>query len=137
MTDVFSRVERSRIMRGIRTKNTRPELQVRSAIHRMGYRFRLHRRDLPGRPDIVLARHQTVVFVHGCFWHRHRRCKRATIPQANRAFWAAKLTKNATRDLLTVKTLRRLGWRVLTVWSCQTKDPHRLEETLRKALPSD
>lgn len=116
--DVVDRVTRSRMMSGIRGKNTRPERAVRSFLHRAGMRFRLHAR-LPGKPDVVLPRYRAVVFVHGCFWHRHAGCRYATIPASNAAFWRAKFTANKQRDAVVRRQLGRLGWRVHVVWSCQ------------------
>ena len=110
--DRLTQARRSWNMSHIRGKNTKPELVVRSLLHRMGYRFRLHGKKLPGRPDIVLPKYRTVVFVHGCFWHRHRGCKNCTTPTNNRSFWVAKLEGNAARDRLNRRALVRLGWRV-------------------------
>ena len=122
-------------MSGIRGKDTRPELVVRSALHRLGYRFRLHRRDLPGTPDIVLPKHHTVVFVNGCFWHQHRGCRRATLPLTNREFWKVKLNRNAERDKSNIARLKRLGWRTVVIWSCQANTPALLMARLRLRLP--
>jgi DNA mismatch endonuclease (patch repair protein) len=108
-------------MSRIRGKDTTPEMAVRSALHRLGYRFRLHGKGLPGRPDIVMPRYRTVVFVHGCFWHRHAGCRNCTTPTNNRDFWVAKLAGNAARDKKHALALRRLGWRVMVVWECQTE----------------
>jgi DNA mismatch endonuclease (patch repair protein) len=110
---------RSRIMAAIRGTDTAPELLVRSLLHRQGLRFRLHVRGLPGRPDIVLPRHRTVVLVHGCFWHRHLGCPRSSLPATNRAWWVAKLRRNRARDRRTLAALRAHGWRVIVVWECQ------------------
>jgi DNA mismatch endonuclease (patch repair protein) len=110
------------MMSGIRGRNTKPELQVRSYIHRQGLRFRLHARDLPGHPDLVLPKYKTVVFVHGCFWHRHRGCRFAYTPKSNTTFWRAKLEGNAARDAVHARTLRHLGWKVITVWECATSE---------------
>lgn len=118
MTDVVNRATRSRMMSGIRSKDTRPERFVRSALHRAGFRFRLHAR-LPGKPDVVLPKYHTVVFVHGCFWHRHASCRYATTPASNAAFWREKFAANKQRDSVVKRQLRRLGWRVRVVWSCQ------------------
>jgi DNA mismatch endonuclease (patch repair protein) len=111
---------RSWNMSRIRGRDTRPEVTVRSVLHRLGFRFRLHRRDLPGRPDIVLARHRTVVLVHGCFWHRHPRCRFAYSPKTNVHFWNQKFMANVRRDRWDRRRLRGLGWRVVVVWECQT-----------------
>lgn len=108
-------------MSRIRGKDTAPEKLVRSVLHRMGYRFGLHGKGLPGRPDIVLAKYQTVVFVHGCFWHRHAGCKKCKTPTARRARWLAKLEGNVARDRRHARALRKLGWRVVVVWECDTE----------------
>lgn len=121
MRDRLSRERRSWNMSRIRGKNTGPELVVRSALHRLGYRFRLHGKKLPGRPDVVLPKYRTVVFVHGCFWHRHRGCRNCTTPTNNRSFWVEKLEGNAARDKVRVRALRKLGWRVVVVWECETE----------------
>lgn len=110
-------------MSRIRGKDTGPEKAVRSVLHRMGYRFRLYGRKLPGRPDIVLPKYQTVVFVHGCFWHRHRGCRNCTTPTNRRAWWLAKLDGNVARDRVHAATLKKLGWRVIVVWECETEKP--------------
>ena len=117
MADVVDRATRSRMMSGIRGKNTKPELLIRKALHAEGLRFRLHRKDLPGRPDIVLPRYRAVVFVHGCFWHRHD-CKLFRLPSSNTAFWDAKLQQNQLVDESTVAKLLAEGWRVAIVWEC-------------------
>lgn len=121
MTDVHSRETRSRNMAAIRSTNTRPEMRVRSALHALGYRFRLHRKDLPGRPDIVLPKYRTAILVHGCFWHCHR-CKYGSVVPATRAdFWAAKRAGNVARDRRNRAALRRLGWRVVVLWECEVR----------------
>ena len=135
MADTLSPQKRSRLMSRIRGKNTKPELLVRSLLHSMCYRFRLHRRDLPGNPDIVLPRHGVCIFVHGCFWHLHSKCKYARIPKTRTAWWRKKLEGNATRDKRHAAALRRLGWRVITVWECQTEKPARLLKRLQAILP--
>ena len=113
---------RSRNMAAIRGKDTAPELAVRKMLHGMGLRFRLHRKDLPGRPDIVLPRHRTVVFVHGCFWHRHESCRFTTTPKTRREFWQAKFDGNVARDSRNQADLVELGWRVLVVWECELRE---------------
>jgi DNA mismatch endonuclease, patch repair protein len=121
MTDVHNAATRSRNMAAIRSRNTKPEMRVRSALHALGYRFRLHRKDLPGRPDIVLPRLRTVIFVHGCFWHCHR-CKYGSATPATRAdFWAAKRAGNVARDRRNRSALRRAGWRVFVLWECEVR----------------
>lgn len=131
--DVVSPIVRSRMMSGIRGKNTRPELAVRSAAHRLGLRFRLHRPDLPGRPDIVFPKHRTVVFVHGCFWHRHH-CDLAATPKTRPEFWAKKFDANVERDARNRLLLEALGWRVIEIWECQIRDESLLISQLRNAF---
>ena len=118
------------MMSGIRGKNTKPELVVRRYLHNAGLRFRLHRRDLPGRPDITLSKYRTVINVHGCFWHQHPGCRFAYVPTSNVAFWQEKFRGNQARDCENDRRLRRSGWRVLTVWECQARD----ERLLRKLV---
>ena len=122
MIDIVAPNVRSRMMSGIRGKNTQPELIVRKALFAAGYRFRLHRADLPGIPDIVLPSRKIAVFVHGCFWHLHIGCKFSKVPQSRPDFRRDKLEGNSARDRRTVAALRSLGWRVLVVWECATKD---------------
>jgi len=123
MTDVHSPEQRSFNMSRIRSRDTKPEMIVRSLVHQMGYRFRLHRRDLPGTPDLVLPKHGKVIFVHGCFWHMHR-CRYGQVkPRKNAAFWAAKRQANVERDRKALRRLRSDEWRVLVVWECWTRDP--------------
>src|SRR5690606_9744744 len=121
-------------MSRIRGRNTRPEKVVRSLLHRMGYRFRLHRRDLPGTPDMVLPRHRAVIFVHGCFWHRHGRCRYAYTPKSRVEFWEEKFRQNVERDRRNAWALRRAGWRVLVVWECEIRDLDKLERRIRAFL---
>jgi DNA mismatch endonuclease (patch repair protein) len=134
MTDSLTKERRSWNMSRIRGKDTKPEKIVRSILHRLGYRFRLHKANLPGRPDVVLAKHQTIVFVHGCFWHRHKGCKDATMPKTRREWWQAKLEGNAARDRRNQSALRRAGWRALTVWECETEKPEKLTLRLERLL---
>ena len=122
MTDHVSSRRRSEIMRNIKAKDTSPEILVRSLLHRMGYRFRLHVKTLPGHPDIVLPCRRKIIFVHGCFWHAHKNCKKATLPKSNVAFWEAKILRNKARDTATRRLLKRAGWELLTIWQCQLKD---------------
>lgn len=129
MRDRLSKERRSWNMSQIRGKDTLPEKRVRSLLHRMGYRFRLHRKDLPGKPDIIFPSRQVALFVHGCFWHRHRGCKNCTTPTNNQKFWVAKLEGNAARDTKNRQALRRIGWKSYVIWECQTEDD-RLEDTL-------
>ena len=134
MADVFSEAQRRRIMAAVRQRDTKPELIVRSLVHRMGFRFRLHVRQLPGTPDIVLPRHHKIIFVNGCFWHGHRRCKRAGRPTTNVQFWNQKLDRNRDRDQSHLRQLRRLGWSVLVCWECETRDVERLSRKLEEFL---
>lgn len=123
-------------MRSIRKKDTKPEVRVRSALHQMGFRFRLHRRDLPGTPDIVLPRHRTVVLVHGCFWHQHN-CKLGRKqPKSNQAYWLPKLRRNKERDVANAAALREAGWQVAVVWECETTPEADLPELLARRLAS-
>lgn len=114
--------QRHRNMAAVKGKNTKPEITVRKLLHKLGYRFRLHRKDLPGRPDIVLPKYKTVIFIHGCFWHRHPNCKYASTPSTNTVFWEKKLEENVRRDREDVDKLEKLGWRVITIWSCELKN---------------
>ena len=121
MGDVVDPRTRSRMMAGIQGKNTKPEVVVRKCLFGLGYRYRLHRRDLPGVPDLVLSGQRIAVFVHGCFWHSHKNCKLVKSPKTNAEFWREKLGTNVTRDLRSVASLRALDWRVLVVWGCSTR----------------
>ena len=116
--DVFSKKKRSEVMSLIRSKNTKPELYVRSFLHKNGYRFRLHQNNLPGKPDIVLKRHKVVINVNGCFWHQHN-CGKSNIPKSNRKFWLNKFKNNKKRDRLNTLKLRKLGWKVYKIWECK------------------
>ena len=111
--------QRSRNMSAIKSKNTKPEIKVRKVLHSMGYRFRLHRKDLPGSPDIVLPKYKTVIFVHGCFWHRHENCKYASTPKTRKEFWENKFKANVKRDKNNFKELKNLNWKVLVIWECE------------------
>ena len=133
MADIYSRKRRSDIMGRIVSKDTLPEVKVRSVLHRMGYRFRIHRKDLPGKPDIVLPKWKTIVFVHGCFWHGHDCCE-GHIPKTNSSYWAPKLERNRKRDLENAEKLDKLGWKRIVVWECQTGSLKKLEDRLREAM---
>ena len=135
MTGHVSPEQRSRIMSRVRSKDTLPELRVRSQMHRAGYRYRLHVSEMPGKPDIVMPRHRTVVFVNGCFWHQHPGCRRASTPTTNADFWQRKLERNVARDKNNHTALRRDGWTVRIVWECQTRDNLVLMDTLSNILP--
>lgn len=125
---------RSKIMRAVGRANTKPEIAVRHSLHSLGLRFRLHRRDLPGTPDLVLPKYRTVVFVHGCFWHRHGGCAKATIPKTRADFWATKFQLNVERDQRNDDLLRQAGWSVVTIWECETKNPDALAAKLATAF---
>ena len=126
MSDIVDQATRSRMMSGIRSKDTKPEIMVRRHLHAAGLRFRLHDRKLPGRPDLVFPRHRAVVFVHGCFWHQHPSCGLAVMPKQNRLFWREKLQGNRYRDEQRVDQLHKLGWRVYILWECEIS-PDRLD----------
>ena len=121
-------------MASVPQRNTKPELAVRRILHALGFRFRLHRGDLPGSPDIVLPRHRVVVFVHGCFWHQHEGCKKARRPSSNADYWDRKLDDNIERDRRSTEALQELGWRVLLVWQCELRDSDSLAKRLAGAL---
>lgn len=123
MADVHKKEIRSFNMSRIRSKDTRPELLVRRFLHSKGFRYRLHSKHLPGRPDIVLPRYKAAIFVHGCFWHSHGGCKTAHIPSSNQDYWINKLNRNMARDAEHQQKLQALGWRVLIVWECELKKP--------------
>jgi DNA mismatch endonuclease (patch repair protein) len=117
-------------MRAIRSKGMRPELAVRHLVHQMGYRYRLHKKDLPGKPDLVFALRRKVIFVHGCFWHAHKNCKVAHMPKSNPEYWRPKLERNQARDDKNIENLAANGWKSLVIWECETKT----QETLRNRL---
>ena len=133
MPDIYTPQKRKEIMGKIRARNTQPEIIVRSILHKLGYRFRLHRKDLPGRPDIVLPKHKIVIYVNGCFWHQHE-CSRGCIPETNYDFWKAKLRRNVDRDRENWKALVKLGWRVLIVWECKLKQKDELSAWLKEQI---
>jgi DNA mismatch endonuclease, patch repair protein len=135
VVDRYSRTKRSEIMSRVRSTDTKPELRVRSFLHRLGYRFRLHCRDLPGRPDIVLPRYRAAIFVHGCFWHQHQGCSKARLPETSKVKWAAKLSRNADRDQESKEALQEAGWIVATVWECELKDYQLVGLSLSHVLP--
>lgn len=123
---------RSWNMSRIRSKDTKPEILVRKAIHAKGYRFRLHEKKLPGKPDLVLAKHRLVIFVNGCFWHRHEGCKLSTNPKSNTDFWERKFSDNVRRDEQNKKKLQALGWGVQVIWECETRDSELLDLRLKR-----
>lgn len=133
MADKLSAEKRSWNMSRIKGRDTKPEIAVRSLLHSMGYRFRLQRKDLPGKPDIVLQKYKTAIFVHGCFWHAHG-CKDSGTPKTNTEFWQKKLADNVRRDARKQQELQDSGWNVLVIWDCQLKHPQELADLLRAAL---
>ncbi|MDY4302314.1 DNA mismatch endonuclease Vsr [Pseudomonas lactis] len=135
--DVVDKVTRSRMMAAIASKNTQPELVLRRFLHALGYRFRLHRKDLPGKPDIVMPKLRTCIFVHGCFWHRHAGCRYATTPQTRSEFWAAKFSRNVERDLENVHALEAQGWKVMIVWECDIRRGGGSLSELHQALKAE
>jgi len=136
MIDVLTKEQRSHNMSQIRCKNTKPEMLVRSLVHRMGFRYSLHRKDLPGKPDLVLVKHRKVIFVHGCFWHMHRCRYGSVVPKTNKKFWKIKREGNVDRDKRNLRKLRREGWKVLILWECQTRNTEKLINKIEKFLLS-
>ena len=136
MPDVFTPEERSRIMAKVHGANTAPEKTVRSLIHRMGYRFRLNVKELPGKPDIILPRHKKIILIHGCFWHQHEGCPQAARPTSNTDYWNKKLDRNMIRDNGNMQKLEYLGWNVLVLWECEIKKQDLLLERLNSFLSS-
>jgi DNA mismatch endonuclease Vsr len=132
--DTLTIVQRSERMALIRSKNTRPEMMVRRLLHGLGYRYRLHQKNLPGAPDLVFSSCKTVIFVHGCFWHAHEGCKVAHFPESRSAYWAEKFKRNKARDLKNERALQEAGWNVLIVWECETKDAPELLNRLSPVL---
>jgi DNA mismatch endonuclease (patch repair protein) len=136
MADIVPPEKRSAMMAAVRGKDTKPELILRRMLHRAGFRYRLHRRDLPGAPDVVFPGRRLVIFVHGCFWHGHAGCRYATVPKTRREFWVAKVEANRARDARVEDALRRQGWRVLVIWECETRKLDELGERLVSLLQS-
>lgn len=135
MADTHTHEQRRRNMQAIKGKNTRPEIILRSSLHRLGYRFRIHYRDLPGRPDIVMPKHKTVIDVRGCFWHRHEGCNKSTMPGTNIRFWKEKFQRTVERDRINRKKLESLGWNVIVVWECEIpRCPEKREEFARRLM---
>lgn len=134
--DTLSPAARSARMARVRSRDTKPEMVVRRLLHSMGYRYRLHRSDLPGRPDIVFGKRRKVIFIHGCFWHRHDdpECRLARLPKSRLEFWEPKLKGNAERDTKRQKALNQLGWDILVVWECELRQSEQLENKLKKFL---
>jgi len=130
MSDIFSKKKRSEIMSKIRATETKPEKIVRKFLFAKGFRFRKNLKSLPGKPDIVLSKYKTAIFIHGCFWHGHKNCKAATLPKTRKKFWTDKITDNKKRDAKNYKELKKIGWKVITIWQCQIKNKSRQERTL-------
>lgn len=137
MVDTLTMLERSRVMSRIRSKDTKPEMVVRRLTHGMGYRYRLHDKKFPGCPDLVFRRRGKVIFVHGCFWHRHRNCALARLPKSNRDFWTPKLNANRKRDEKNLRALTKAGWSVLVVWECETSNADALARRIRGFLEDE
>jgi len=134
MTDVYAPEKRSAVMRRVKGRDTTPELKVRKALTRLGARYRLHRKDLPGNPDIVMPGRRLAIFVHGCFWHGHDCARGSRVPKQNRDYWVAKVGRNVARDAKSQAALEASGWRVATIWECELKDAEGLESRLRALL---
>lgn len=134
MTDVFAPEKRSAVMRAVKSRDTAPELKVRRAAHALGLRFRLGRTDLPGKPDLVFPSRRVALFVHGCFWHGHDCPRGARLPETNRAYWQAKIARNTARDLVVRENLRRLGWKHVVIWECQTRNAATLAQLITRRV---
>lgn len=128
------KLTRSQIMSRVRSKNTSAEMKVRSLLHKQGYRFRLHDKHLPGSPDIIFPSRKKVVFVHGCFWHQHHGCRKATIPKTNTDYWEEKLTNNINRDIKNINLIKEKGWDVFVAWECELNDPEKIMKKLIEFL---
>jgi DNA mismatch endonuclease (patch repair protein) len=134
MADKLTPERRSENMRRIKSKGMKPEMVVRRMAHKLGYRFRLHRRDLPGKPDMAFVGKRKAIFVHGCFWHQHRYCREGRMPGSNETYWKPKLTRNVERDAANLAMLAMSGWRTLVIWECETKNIATLKRRPRKFL---
>ena len=132
--DIFSQEKRSQVMSQVRNRDTRPEKIIRSILHKSGFRFRIQRKDLPGKPDIVLPKYKTIIFVHGCFWHQHEGCKKALPPKSNVSFWLEKFRKNKERDRKVIRTLQESGWKVIVVWQCEIPKIKNNPEIIKKLI---
>ncbi len=132
--DKLSPELRSRNMARIGSKDTKPEMKVRRLVHAMGYRYRLHVKELPGKPDLVFSSRKKVIYVHGCFWHQHKGCREGKVPTSRESYWLPKLTRNVGRDRKHIRRLKRLGWEVLTLWECQLGDSKEVERKVRAYL---
>lgn len=134
MADKLTKERRSQNMAAIRSKGMKPEIAVRSLVHRLGFRFRLHRRDLPGVPDLVFPATKKVIFVHGCFWHQHKDCREGRLPKSRPEYWIPKLSRNIERDVQHTAALKKQGWRVLTLWECEIEKGSGIESKIRRFL---
>ncbi len=134
MADKLTPARRSANMRAIRSTGTKPEMLVRQLAHALGYRFRLHRKDLPGKPDLVFPSRRKVIFVHGCFWHQHAECREGRMPGSNQDYWRPKLERNQQRDAAHIENLRKTGWDVMVIWECQTRDQDQLRHGIEDFL---
>lgn len=132
--DIFSQEKRSQVMSHVRNRDTRPEKIIRSILHKSGFRFRIQRKDLSGKPDIVLPKYKTIIFVHGCFWHQHEGCKKALPPKSNVSFWLEKFRKNKERDRKVIRTLQESGWKVIVVWQCEIPKIKNNPEIIKKLI---
>ena len=132
--DIYSSRKRSIIMSKISGKNTKPEMIVRKYLHSLGYRYSLHRKDLPGKPDLVLSKYNTVIFINGCFWHSHKNCKASALPTSNKKFWEKKISDNILRDKKYIRELRSKGWKVIIVWQCQLKNQIVQQKTIKRII---
>jgi DNA mismatch endonuclease (patch repair protein) len=135
MTDVFTKDQRSSIMRGIKSKDTKPEMQVRKALHALGLRYRLHVKDLPGKPDLVFPKYKAVIQVRGCFWHGHR-CKVDHKPKSNKSYWIPKIENNIARDRKNDAAIKQMGWRLFIVWECECRDNAKFTHTIEQLYSS-
>lgn len=134
MADIFSKDKRSRIMSKISGKETKPEILIRKFLFSKGFRFRKNDKKLLGKPDIVLPKYKTIIFVHGCFWHQHKGCRKANRPTSNTEFWNIKLDKNVKRDKENIKLLKRSGWKIIIIWECELKNAERIENLKKKLV---
>jgi DNA mismatch endonuclease, patch repair protein len=136
MTDVLTPEQRHACMASVRSRDTTPEMVVRRLVHRLGYRYALHKKTLPGRPDLALVSRRCAIFVHGCFWHGHDCLRGGRVPATNRAYWTTKVERNRNRDVASLEALQSLGWRTLTIWECELKDAARLATRLQRFVAS-
>lgn len=136
VVDTLTPEARSERMSRVHAKDTKPEMKLRKLIHGMGFRYRLHRKELPGKPDLVFPGRKSIIFMHGCFWHRHEDCGLARLPKSKQAFWCAKLEANKARDQKNISTLKAAGWRILVIWECQLRDEDRVRQVVKEFLTS-